>query len=188
MTVAGVDEAGRGPLAGPVVAAAAVLTRDQARELMALGLKDSKALSPRRREALFEAIRSLNVQWRAQAASWGRIDRTHVLKASLWAMGMAVMALPVRPQLVLVDGSVPIEGLRIPQRCVVKGDSKVPSIMAASVIAKVLRDRVMLALDRLYPQYRFSSHKGYPTEEHRRILSQLGPSPVHRRSFSFRRI
>ncbi|EHM09573.1 ribonuclease HII [Thermanaerovibrio velox DSM 12556] len=184
MIVAGVDEAGRGPLAGPVVAAAVVLTPKEARDLLSLGLRDSKKLSASRREGLFKTLLEMKVPMGIQAASWRRVDEMNVLNASLWAMERAVARLCVRPQVVLVDGAVPVKGLGIPQRCVVKGDSKVPAIMAASVVAKVIRDRVMEGLHRVYPRYRFDRHKGYPTELHRRILEEIGPSPVHRVSFS----
>ncbi|MCX7828477.1 MAG: ribonuclease HII, partial [Thermanaerothrix sp.] len=159
----------------------------EARELLSLGLKDSKKLSCPQRERLFEVMLSMKVPMGVQAASWRRVDGMNVLNASLWAMERAVLRLPVRPQLVLVDGKVPIKGLLAPQRCVVKGDSKVPAIMAASVAAKVLRDRVMERLHRVYPLYGFDRHKGYPTELHRRLLEELGPSPVHRLSFSFKK-
>lgn len=186
MLIAGVDEAGRGPLAGPVVAAAVALRPDQARELLSLGLRDSKAMSGALRGRLFDHMMSMGIPWRAQSASWAKVDRMNVLNAALWAMERAVVSLSIKPDLVLVDGNVPIRGLKLPQRCVVKGDSKVPAIMAASVVAKVLRDRVMDALDRVYPDYRFGEHKGYPTRAHRMILAEIGPSPVHRGSFSFK--
>ncbi len=185
MIVAGTDEAGRGPLAGPVVAAAAVLNSCQMRELMRLGLRDSKRLSPRRREALFDAMGALGVIWRAQAASPARIDRDNILQASLWAMRRSVLALPGSPDLVVVDGIVEIPALPLPQRALPRGDDRVPCVAAASVVAKVLRDRIMDRLDRLFPEYGFRAHKGYPTAAHRRALAQYGPSPVHRRSFSW---
>ena len=185
MIVAGMDEAGRGPLAGPVVAAAAVLEPFQMRELMGLGLRDSKRLSPRRRDIIFASLGLLGVVWRAQAASPARIDRDNILQASLWAMGRAVLALPERPHLVVVDGTVEIPGLPLPQRALPRGDDRVLCVAAASVVAKVLRDRIMDRLDRLFPEYGFRAHKGYPTAAHRRALVQYGPSPVHRRSFSW---
>ena len=185
MIVAGTDEAGRGPLAGPVVAAAVVLLPSQRRELALLGLRDSKCLSPRRREMLFDAMGALGVIWRAQAASPARIDRDNILQASLWAMGKAVRALPVCPDLVVVDGLVRVPELAIPQRPLPRGDDLVPCVAAASVVAKVLRDRIMERLDRLFPAYGFAGHKGYPTVAHREALATHGPSPVHRRSFSW---
>jgi len=183
--VAGTDEAGRGPLAGPVVAAAVTLNLFQMRELMRLGLRDSKRLSHRRRETIFASLGTLGVVWRAQAASPARIDRDNILQASLWAMGRAVLALPERPHLVVVDGTVEIPGLPLPQRALPRGDDRVLCVAAASVVAKVLRDRIMDRLDRLFPEYGFRAHKGYPTAAHRRALAQYGPSPVHRRSFSW---
>ncbi len=181
--IAGTDEAGRGPLAGPVVAAAAILTKEQRDFLVANGLKDSKKLSHTARERIFTLICELDVIWSAQAASPYRIDRMNILQASLWCMKRSVERLYVKPDIVLVDGNKLIPHMLIRQKCVIKGDDKVPAIAAASVIAKVLRDRAMLVLDKIYPEYGFSGHKGYPSAEHRRILEEIGPSPVHRRSF-----
>lgn len=182
--IAGTDEAGRGPLAGPVVAAAVVLTYHERTILHSIGLKDSKKLTPAKREMLFEKMLEMGVLWRAQAASCRLIDKINILQASLWCMKRSVEKLPVHLDLVLVDGNAKIQGLCCPQKCVVKGDSKVGAIAAASVIAKVLRDRVMTALDFVYPEYGFAKHKGYPSAFHREILKQIGPSPVHRVSFS----
>jgi ribonuclease HII len=182
--VAGVDEAGRGPIAGPVVAAAAILTPPQFRVLLAEGLDDSKKLSETVRERLFCRMAELGVVWRAQAASHVRIDSTNILRATLWAMCRAVMSLPQRPGIIVVDGNSLIPDisaeLQIPMP---KADSKVPAVMAASVVAKVLRDRVMRRLDRLYPEWGFAGHKGYPTKAHRLAADLFGPSPVHRLSF-----
>ena len=182
--VAGVDEAGRGPIAGPVVAAAAILTPPQFRVLLREGLDDSKKLSERARERLFLRMAELGVVWRAQAASHARIDSTHILRAALWAMSRAVMALPQNPGLVVVDGTCLVPGVPpAMQIAMPKADAKVPAVMAASVVAKVLRDRVMKSLDRLYPEWGFAKHKGYPTKAHRLTTDLLGPSPVHRLSF-----
>jgi len=181
--VAGTDEAGRGPLAGPVVAAAVILTRAQRNELIACGLRDSKKMTEKSREKLFEKICELGVVWKAQAATPCRIDRINILAASLWCMRRSVEQLPVWPDLTLVDGNHIIPGLMSEQKFVIKGDDKVPAISAASVVAKVLRDRIMVTLDRIYPQYQFAKHKGYPSALHREILRELGPSPVHRLSF-----
>ena len=183
MVAAGTDEAGRGPLAGPVVAAAVILTDEQRKCLLSKGLRDSKKLSPTKREALFEKICELGVMWRAQAASPSKIDRINILRASLWCMKRSVERLNREPDIVLVDGNTYIPGLGIYQRCVIGGDNIVPTIAAASVVAKVLRDRVMDRMDRVYPEYGFCSHKGYPSAEHRRILLEIGPSPIHRISF-----
>lgn len=183
MTAAGTDEAGRGPLAGPVVAAVVILTNEQRKYLISKGLKDSKKLSPSKREALFCQMCECGVKWRAQAASPHMIDRVNILQASLWCMKRSVERLDCVPDIVLVDGNTYIPGLGIFQRCVIGGDDKVPSIAAASVIAKVLRDKVMFSMDELYPEYGFRAHKGYPSAEHRRILLEIGPSPIHRISF-----
>jgi ribonuclease HII len=184
MLVAGVDEAGRGPIAGPVVAAAVVLTPPQFRVLLSEGLNDSKKLSARARERLFSRICELGVVWAAQAASHTRIDKTNILKATLWAMERAVSRMAVRADLIVVDGNSYIPGIgRERQRAIPKADARVPAVMAASVVAKVLRDRVMTALHRLFPDYGFAEHKGYPTASHRRLLDMLGPSYVHRLSF-----
>ncbi len=181
--IAGADEAGRGPLAGPVVAAAAILTAAQRERLLDAGLRDSKKLTPKRREALFEEICDLGVLWRAQAASARRIDRINILQASLWCMKRSVERLALSPSLVLVDGNRAIPGLALPQKPVIKGDDRVPAIAAASVIAKVLRDRVMTVMDRVYPQYSFAKHKGYPSALHKSLIAEYGPSPIHRLSF-----
>lgn len=183
MIVAGTDEAGRGPLAGPVLAAAVILTRPQARVLIAEGLRDSKKLKEVDRERLFLRMGELGVCWRAQAASCKRIDRMNILRASLWAMNRAVSALPTRPDLLIVDGNARVDGLEIAQKTLPRADDIVPAVAAASVIAKVLRDRVMLRMDRFFPLYGFAKHKGYPTKQHREALVLMGPSAIHRRSF-----
>jgi ribonuclease HII len=194
--VAGTDEAGRGPLAGPLVAAAAILTPEQARALTGLGLRDSKRMTPAKRESVFRAMCEMGVVWRAQAASVGTIDRINVLKASLWAMERSVRKLP-EPALVVVDGPHLLPGLArlsglseftglsgLPRQiALVSADDLVPAVSAASVAAKVLRDRVMIILDKLYPRYGFAKHKGYPTREHRDAVRAFGLSPVHRRTF-----
>lgn len=181
--IAGTDEAGRGPLAGPVVAAAAILTGEQRELLLSLGLNDSKKLTPKRREKIFAAICEAGVEWRAQAASPRVIDRINILNASLWCMKRSVERLSLSPDLVLVDGNRAVPGLVMRQRAVVKGDARVPVIAAASIVAKVLRDRVMDALDKIYPEYSFAKHKGYPSKLHRELIAEYGASPVHRLSF-----
>jgi ribonuclease HII len=183
--IAGVDEAGRGPIAGPVVAAVAVLTSPQFRVLLSEGLNDSKKLSAPRRERLFTRMKELGVVWAAQAATNVRIDDTDILASTLWAMGRAVRRIGAPLDLVIVDGGSYIPDIpRAIQRAVPKADAKVPSVMAASVIAKVLRDRAMTSLHRVFPEYGFDKHKGYPTAFHRRMVDMLGPSRVHRLSFS----
>jgi ribonuclease HII len=185
--IAGTDEAGRGPLAGPVVAAAVILTVGQEEELLLMGLTDSKKLTPRKRELLFDRMNSLGVCWRAQAASPERIDRMNILRASLWAMERSLLKLPLPFDAVVVDGTFIIPGIDFPQYPLPKADALVPTVAAASVAAKVLRDRVMDAFDIVYPEYCFRRHKGYPTALHRAILARLGASPIHRKSFSWRK-
>ena len=175
--IAGVDEVGRGPLAGDVVAAAVILG-----DLPPAGLTDSKALSPGQRERLAETIRSEAVSWSLGRATVAEIDDLNILQASLLAMRRAVEALSVQPSLVLVDGN------RLPRwsyeaRAIVKGDLIEPAISAASIVAKVTRDSEMVSLDEQYPGYGFAAHKGYPTKAHLEALASLGASPVHRRSF-----
>ncbi|MCW2308238.1 ribonuclease HII [Rhodobium gokarnense] len=176
--VAGTDEAGRGPLAGPVVAAAVIL--DPAR--VPDGLDDSKKLTAARREALFaEICEAATVA--VAAGSVRRIDATNILAASLWAMARAVAALPHRPSLVLADGCHVPPGLCQPCEPVIKGDARSLSIAAASIVAKVTRDRLMVRLAECCPGYGFENHMGYGTKAHKEALAALGPSPHHRLSF-----
>ncbi len=177
--VAGVDEAGRGPLAGAVVAAAVIL--DPLRPIA--GLKDSKTLSASRREVLAREIRERASAWAIASASVAEIDELNILQASLLAMHRAVAALDPQPAYVLVDGN------RLPRwpyaaQAVVRGDARVQSIAAASILAKVQRDQALTALDVEYPGYGFARHKGYPTAEHLEALRALGVTPAHRRSFA----
>lgn len=184
--VAGVDEAGRGPLAGPVVAAAVVLERAFAlREQNGVlaGLTDSKKLSATQRETFHELLRSLpDVQVGMGVAERDEIDRLNIMRATHLAMGRAVQNLGVCPQYVLVDG-LSVAGFPCPSTAIVKGDAKSLSIAAASVMAKVERDGMMVQLDALYPQYGFAKHKGYGSQFHVRALLEYGPCPEHRRSF-----
>ena len=178
-TVAGVDEAGRGPLAGPVVAAAVVLAPDGDWT----GLNDSKQLAPDVRETLY--LRVLN---EARAFSWSvvgprAIDRMNIRRASLTAMARAVARLKVQPDVVFVDGLDEIPGLACEQHPTVCGDGRLLSVAAASVVAKVVRDRIMLCFDRVWPQYGFGRHKGYGTPDHLEALARLGPCPIHRYTF-----
>jgi ribonuclease HII len=186
MILAGVDEAGRGPLAGPVVAAAVILTDEQRNILVSMGLRDSKKMTPLRREKVFEKMLELNVVWRAEAALAEQIDKINILQATLWAMRRAVERLPVVPEGVVIDGNREIPGLDFYQQAVIGGDDIYPQISAASVVAKVLRDRVMTVYDEIYPGYGFAKHKGYGTLAHRNAIKKLGPTPIHRRSFSWR--
>ncbi len=182
--IAGADEAGRGPLAGPVVASAVILTFEQKALLVDNGLTDSKKLSAKKREVLFALMQEIGVVWAAQAASAKRIDGTNILRASLWCMGMATLKLSQRPNLLLLDGNKTIAGnFPIRQHCVVKGDLRVPAIAAASVIAKVLRDKIMTIYDKMYPLYQFEKHKGYPTKLHYELIKKYGASPIHRLSY-----
>lgn len=178
--VAGIDEAGRGPLAGPVVCAAAVLPLN----LTLPGLNDSKKLTSRRREALYlEITANPKILWSVIHVSASEIDRLNILRATHAGMRSAWEKLDPRPHHVLIDG-LEVPGFPCAQTALVGGDGRSLSIAAASVIAKVERDRVMLEYDRLYPEYGFAKHKGYPTAEHFAKLRQHGPCPIHRRSFA----
>ena len=176
---AGVDEAGRGPLAGPVFAAAVILDPRQP----IAGLADSKTLSARRREALFDAICDKAACCAVAQASVEEIDRLNILQATLLAMRRAVHGLRLKPALVLVDGNrLPV--LEVRAEAIVKGDSKVAEISAASILAKVSRDRWCAALDARFPEYAFARHKGYGTAAHLEALRAYGPCPEHRKSFA----
>jgi ribonuclease HII len=177
--VAGVDEVGRGPLAGPVVAAAVIL--DPARPIE--GLADSKKLSEKRREELAEIIKEQALSWALGRAEVEEIDRLNILQASLLAMQRAVAGLRPQAEYALVDGNRCPE-LACPAEAVIKGDDRVPVISAASVIAKVARDREMVELDQDFPGYGLAKHKGYPTKAHLESLRQLGVATIHRRSFA----
>ena len=176
--VCGIDEAGRGPLAGPVCAAAVILPPDWEPE----GLNDSKKLSQARREALYEEITRGALAWSVAFASEKEIDEVNILQATFLAMRRAMSGLKTTPEFALVDGNRD-PGLGIPTRCEVKGDGRYACIAAASILAKVSRDRLMDQMDAQYPQYGFQRHKGYPTKAHYEALSQFGPCPIHRRSF-----
>jgi len=177
--IAGVDEAGRGPLAGRVFAAAVILDPQQP----ITGLADSKRLSAKRREALSLLIQQQAIAWAIASASVEEIDRLNILHASLLAMQRAVAQLDPVPQQVLVDGNH-CPKLEIPTQAIVKGDASVAAISAASILAKVARDAELIALDQRYPQYGFAQHKGYPTAAHRQALQEHGACPEHRRSFA----
>lgn len=177
--VAGVDEVGRGPLAGPVVAAAVIL--DPARPID--GLADSKKLSEAKRQMLVPLIQARALAWALGRAEVEEIDALNILQASLLAMRRAVLALPVAPEFALIDGNR-CPDLACPAEAIVKGDSRVAAISAASIIAKVARDREMVELDALYPGYGLAGHKGYPSPAHLAALERLGVTPIHRRSFA----
>ncbi len=176
--ICGVDEAGRGPLAGPVYAAAVILPRG----LVLEGLDDSKKLTEKKREALFDPIREQAIAYGIASASVEEIETRNILNATFLAMNRAIEKLSPVPALALIDGNRNT-GIAFPSRCVVKGDAKCADIAAASVLAKVSRDRFMLEMARQYPQYRFEQHKGYGTKLHYDMLREYGPSPIHRMSF-----
>ena len=176
--VCGIDEAGRGPLAGPVCAAAVILPPDWE----PAGLNDSKKLTPAQRDALYDEITAKAAGWSVAFASEAEIDEVNILRATFLAMRRALAGLETKPDFALVDGNRD-PGLGIPTRCEVKGDARYACIAAASVLAKVSRDRLMEEMDRIYPQYGFLRHKGYPTKAHYEALAQFGPCPIHRRSF-----
>lgn len=175
----GVDEAGRGPLAGPVFAAAVILPPQVTIE----GLNDSKKLSEARREQLFDRICDTALAYGIAQASVEEIESLNILQATFLAMNRAVAQLAVTPDMVLVDGNRTPTGMAWPTQTVVKGDARSASVAAASILAKVSRDRLLLELDAQYPQYGFAKHKGYGTKAHYEALSAYGPSPVHRLSF-----
>lgn len=177
--IAGVDEVGRGPLAGDVVAAAVIL--DPARPIE--GLNDSKKLSHKKREQLFVTIQQQARSWCIARASVAEIDQLNILQASLLAMRRAVEGLCTEPHHVLVDGNK-LPKWRYSSEAIIQGDGSVAEISAASILAKVVRDREMIELDRAYPGYGLAQHKGYPTKVHLACLQQLGPCPIHRSSFA----
>ncbi|MCL2513492.1 MAG: ribonuclease HII [Oscillospiraceae bacterium] len=182
--VCGTDEAGRGPLAGPVFAAAVILPCGAFDAgLLDLGLNDSKKLSPKRREALYDIICERSVRYAVATASVEEIDEINILNAAMLAMRRAVEALDMCPGLILVDGNKK-PGTDIEEWVIIGGDGLSPSIAAASILAKVSRDRYMAELDKQYPQYCFAKHKGYGTKLHYDMLAEYGPSPVHRKSFN----
>lgn len=177
--VAGVDEVGRGPLAGPVVTAAVILDPTQPIS----GLADSKAISEKKREALFDEIKQKAKAWAIGRAEVDEIDEINILQATMLAMQRAVAALAIQPGHALIDGNRCPE-LPCTAEAIIKGDGKIPAISAASIIAKVTRDREMVLLDAEYPGYGLAGHKGYPTKAHVAALNDLGVTPIHRRSFA----
>ena len=176
--IAGVDEVGRGPLAGPVVTAAVILPKD----FSLIGVDDSKKLSPKRRDELFEQIKEAAVCWAIGRREPDRIDEINILEATKEAMLDAIKALPVKPDHVLID-AVRLPGLDLPQTSIIKGDARSVSIAAASILAKVTRDREMVEMAEKYPGYAFESNKGYGTAAHYEGLRKLGPCPIHRKTF-----
>jgi ribonuclease HII len=178
--LAGTDEAGRGPLAGNVVAAAVILNPDEP----VAGLDDSKKLSEKKRQVLDLEIKQKALAWSVVSISPQQIDEINILQASLLAMKIAVEKLNVSPEHVFVDGNKTLTGCFCDSTAIIKGDSRVAEISAASILAKVERDAQMLELHKHYPEYGFDKHKGYPTKAHREILSSIGPCPEHRRSYA----
>ncbi len=179
ITTAGVDEVGRGPLAGPVVAAAVILPPDHPIQ----GLRDSKRLTEKQRERLADEIQKYALAFALGRAEVSEIDQLNILQASLLAMQRAVLSLSIVPQQVVVDGPH-CPKIPYPVTAIIRGDQTIPVISAASILAKVNRDREMKEMDRKYPGYGFAAHKGYPTRLHLAALQQLGITPIHRRSFA----
>jgi ribonuclease HII len=176
--VCGCDEAGRGPLCGPVVAAAVILPKGAEIE----GLNDSKKLTEKKREALFDKIKEVAIAYAIAEASPAEIDEINILNASMLAMRRAVEALQIKADFALIDGNCS-RGFKIPTETVVKGDAKSASIAAASILAKVTRDRQCIELDKEYPEYGIAKHKGYPTKDHMDAVRKYGVAPIYRRSF-----
>lgn len=176
--VCGVDEAGRGPLAGNVVAAAVILPQG----LVIDGLNDSKKLTEKKREALYDIITKEAIAYSIAWATPAEIDELNILNATMLAMKRAVDGLSVKADIALIDGNC-ARGFDIPTQTVVKGDAKSPSIAAASILAKVTRDRQCVEMDKAYPEYGFAKHKAYPTKDHMQKVREIGPCPEHRKSF-----
>lgn len=176
--IAGVDEAGRGPLAGPVIAAAVILPA----EIWLPGLNDSKLLTPGKREKLFQEITARAVAWSIGHGDVSEIDEINILQATRLAMYRALASLSIKPDFILLD-ALQVDGFASPQQAIIGGDRLSQSVAAASIVAKVTRDRLTLAMDRAFPGYGFAKHKGYATPEHRQALAELGACPLHRKSF-----
>lgn len=177
--ICGVDEAGRGPLAGPVCAAAVILPEGVVIE----GLDDSKKLTEKKRERLYDIIKQTAVAYSVAYGTLEEIETVNILEATYLAMNRAIEGLTVKPDFALIDGNRVPRGIKIPCETIVKGDSKSMSVAAASVLAKVTRDRLMLEYDKKYPEYNFKKHKGYGTKEHTELIKQYGPCEIHRLSF-----
>ena len=177
--ICGVDEAGRGPLAGPVCAAAVILPEGAVIE----GLDDSKKLTEKKRERLYDIIKETAVAYSVAYGTLEEIETVNILEATYLAMNRAIEGLTVKPDFALIDGNRVPRGIKIPCETIVKGDSKSMSVAAASVLAKVTRDRLMLEYDKKYPEYNFKKHKGYGTKEHTELIKQYGPCEIHRLSF-----
>ena len=177
--ICGIDEAGRGPLAGPVVVAAVIMPKDS----MIEGVNDSKKVSEKKREKLYELIIEEAISYSVGIVDQNEIDRINILNATKAGLTEAVRTLKVKPELILVDALTNIDTCGVPYQSIIKGDAKSYSIAAASIIAKVTRDRIMREWDNVYPQYGFASHKGYGTAKHILAIKEYGPCPLHRKSF-----
>lgn len=177
--ICGVDEAGRGPLAGPVCAAAVILPEGA----VIAGLDDSKKLTEKKRERLYDIIKETAVAYSVAYGTLEEIETVNILEATYLAMNRAIEGLNIKPDFALIDGNRVPRGIKIPCETIVKGDSKSMSVAAASVLAKVTRDRLMLEYDKKYPEYNFKKHKGYGTKEHTELIKQYGPCEIHRLSF-----
>lgn len=177
--IAGIDEAGRGPLAGPVVVGVAIMKPDS----MIEGINDSKKISETKREKLYEKITEEAIDWSVGIVDQREIDEINILNATKKALTIALSNLKVKPDRILVDALEHIDTLGIPYTSVIKGDAKIYSISAASILAKVTRDRIMKEYDEVYPEYGFSGHKGYGTAKHIQAIKEYGPCPLHRKSF-----
>ena len=177
--IAGIDEAGRGPLAGPVVVGIAIMPEDS----MIEGVNDSKKVSEKKREKLYDLITQEAIAWNVGIADQNEIDEINILNATKLALTRAIEGLEIKPDLILVDALTNINTLGIPYKSIIKGDAKEYSIAAASILAKVTRDRMMREYDEIYPQYGFSGHKGYGTAKHIAAIKEYGPCILHRKSF-----
>lgn len=177
--VCGVDEAGRGPLAGPVCAAAVILPAD----IVIDGLNDSKKISEKKREQLYDVICEKAISYSIAFGTLEEIENLNILEATFLAMNRSIDGLETKPDYALIDGNKAPKGIKIPCETVVKGDAKSASIAAASILAKVTRDRLLMEYDKQYPEYNFKKHKGYGTKEHTELILKHGPCPIHRLSF-----
>lgn len=177
--IAGIDEAGRGPLAGPVVVGVVIMPKDS----MIEGVNDSKKVSEKKREKLYDEITKEAIAWGVGIIDQKEIDEINILNATKKAVTTAIASLKVRPDLILVDALTNIDTLGVPYKSIIKGDAKEYSIAAASIIAKVTRDRIMREWDEIYPEYGFSKHKGYGTANHIKVIKEIGPCMLHRKSF-----
>jgi len=183
--VAGIDEAGRGPLAGPVVAAAIIFSKSKLlNRLLEIGIRDSKLLSPKKRDYLYALILEKCHAWSIGIVSEETIDKINILEASMLAMRKAVEKLKVKPDFLLIDGNHTIENYPVSQIAIPRADQYVFSVSAASILAKVTRDKILIDLDKKYPAYGFAQHKGYGTKFHLEMLKKIGPCEIHRKSFS----